>query len=35
MVNTTDDWNNDIQDDKLIPESMREDDDTDHEEQDE
>jgi len=32
MVNTTEDWNNNIIEDELIPESMREDDDTDRDE---
>ncbi len=31
----TTDWNNDLEDDQLIPESMREDDDTEREDQDE
>ena len=29
----TTDWNNDIEDEQLIPESMREDDDTDREDE--
>jgi len=32
MVNTIEDWNNDLGDDELIPDTMLEDDDTDREE---
>jgi len=32
MVNTTDQWNNDLGDDELIPDTMLEDDDTDRDE---
>lgn len=31
MVDTLDSWNNDLGDDELIPDTMREDDDTDRE----
>jgi len=33
MVNTTEDWNNDLGEDELIPDTMLEDDDTDREEE--
>lgn len=35
MVNTTETWNNDLGDDELTPESMREDDDTERDEDEE
>jgi len=35
MVNTTDQWNNDLGEDELIPDTMLPDDDTDSEEQEE